>query len=1558
MIRQLILSTFSLLLATSAFAQIPESVQGSGKLGTEFSLEKMACADQFAGTITFGAFNGSSNDIDEATPIFLCLGDTYQINHNGDQDLTGDPQLTTPSGVTYAFYDGPPTVGGPNMTTILTDPNLILNGSAQTPIFVSGTSGDSNGDLLLTNTGALQTNMDIGVGDGSPVQFWFAPITIDDFSNVLGTSGWENDAVTGELGPCTNANVSEAFSVVFLNAITASNQVTGTCSGSFTIQGGLPEFDGSNYDIESIELTTNAAITGSVAPGNYTNGDQVNLTVPQEGTYDITVRDDKNCPTVFQMTFVGPTDPLVITASTEMVSAAGTVCVSFTASDFTEITSMQMTINYDETVLEILPVPANAYTNFNVNVPGLSVSTFNDNGSAVLLSWFDPATTGVSIADGSVLFDICFDVIGTGNDISPIEFDEEFLINEIVGPCGELDFSPVAGSVTVILESFSITLDDQDESCSGANDGEFTITATGGTAPYDVSWVGASTGPNAGAPVINSDGEPFTASGLAPDVYTITVEDTNGAMVVEEVTIEAGFGFGVSLEYTSPTCFSDCDGSITAEIIINGVVIIPGPEYSFLWSTGGETTQTVTGLCNATVATNYSVTVTGPGMCMSPASETVFDTGPIDINPTLVNATCTGTSDGSIMLNISGGTTSAGNGYSIEWVSSPIFIADDTDNIGGLPASIYEILITDDNSCSATFFVELEADKVLSIDETIVGIACNGDDSGSISVIATTSGGAPSPPYVFFWNPGGLDPVTVGNMSEVSNLSAGNYQLILNDADGCSTQEIFVIEEPVTLDITEIETTSETCSVGMDGTATIAVSGGVYPYSYDWGVAGQTDSTATNLAADMYTVTVTDANLCSDTLQVTINSPVPPTITALLDDNLPCDNSINGTLTVEVMEGGSPILGVEWSNAGETTNTISGLAPGEYIVTVTAADGCIAVDTALVIAPDPLSVVSLNVEDTNCPGTGGGLVSVILEGGVQPYNFTWSNGAGGDNVSTITGGDITAGDYDVTITYGLACPGLELSATVGEPPHIEGDFSGIGGVSCYNLSGVPADGEATVTPYYEDDIGNTQGQTWNVVWQNLETPPTVFFQESAVLTSSANNLPQDEQFVIVSDGQCFDTLSVNIPAPAPLLAIGSTIDVSCFGDVDGSVTAMGQGGTGDYMYNWSTGDVNITTVENLPPGDVTVVITDENNCNFTFAASVGEPEPFVAFTLLETQDSVSCFEGDDALISIGTNGGNPGILTYTWEDEIASITQSTAENVGPGSWSVTVTDQKGCSDELTTLITQPDPITFEYSVDTIQCFGDDAEFRIDTVIGGTVDGYIEYRFSLDIIQPKLPVTTAFDLDAGDYVVSVFDNNDCEVLDTFSLTQPNPLTVDLPELIEIELGDTMTQLLPIVINDFPLDSILWTPIESGLSSDTILNPFVRNSVDDQSFKLRLVDIKGCMGMDEVRIEIDRNRNIYIPNVFSPNRDGRNDNFGVFGCLGVSRVVSAKVYDRWGEFIVDVEDQFPECESVNGTVIWDGTFRGKPVSDGVYVYAIEVEFLDGKRLLYRGDVTVLK
>ncbi len=128
------------------------------------------------------------------------------------------------------------------------------------------------------------------------------------------------------------------------------------------------------------------------------------------------------------------------------------------------------------------------------------------------------------------------------------------------------------------------------------------------------------------------------------------------------------------------------------------------------------------------------------------------------------------------------------------------------------------------------------------------------------------------------------------------------------------------------------------------------------------------------------------------------------------------------------------------------------------------------------------------------------------------------------------------------------------------------------------------------------------------------------------------------------------------------------------------------------------------------------------------------------------------------------------------------------------------------------------------------------------------------------------------------------------------------------------------------------------------------------LEDTEYTLTIIDVNGCTATGDVLVEVDKNRNVYIPNAFSPNGDGPNDEFRVFACRCVSSINYVRIFDRWGNFIFEQASVEPDC--IGGSRLWDGRVKGKPVGQGVYVYMVEVQFLDGIRLLYRGDVTVLR
>ena len=187
-----------------------------------------------------------------------------------------------------------------------------------------------------------------------------------------------------------------------------------------------------------------------------------------------------------------------------------------------------------------------------------------------------------------------------------------------------------------------------------------------------------------------------------------------------------------------------------------------------------------------------------------------------------------------------------------------------------------------------------------------------------------------------------------------------------------------------------------------------------------------------------------------------------------------------------------------------------------------------------------------------------------------------------------------------------------------------------------------------------------------------------------------------------------------------------------------------------------------------------------------------------------------------------------------------------------------------------------------------------------------------------------------------------------------MIEPAPFEVSFNSpIIEIELGDTLTQLKPL-ISGSAVASFMWTPAELLTNPDSI-NPYI-HTFDSQLYTLTVEDDNGCSATGSIQVNVDPNRNVYVPNVFKPGIGGLNDHFNVYVGRGVDIVNYMRVYDRWGELVYSRDKFLPENDNTGDG--WDGKFRGDFVDPAVFVYIIEVKFLDGRVLLYRGDVTVVR
>ena len=1576
MIKKLITFASVIMMTLPLLGQRPTNIVLNGKANLETSIDLRSvveCADNDVGVI--------SRPPDLVT--FLCFGDQISLEQIGTPVLNGDPNPTPTSraGIGYAFYDSPPTIDGPDLTTVLTDPSL----NTTSPIIIGGfpvpqtdgiwvaPSDDGIGGLTITNDGFIQN----AYNNGDPIQFWFAPITVDSLP-----IGFDKASETSPNGPCVTVGINQAFSIVYLNEITITTPPTTTtttnCIAQMVIEGGLPEFDDTaNYTITAT-LQSDPSITADV-PDNLGHGELVEFQVPQPGIYDIVIEDGNGCPAVTTLDASACRSITLNLPNLNALPGQTDVCLDLTVEDFTDVGIVQFSINWDETVLSF-----NSIQNFDTNLPGAQPGLTETALGQLTFSW--PTTPLVAdLPDGTAILTICFDVIGQLGDESPVEItgtptDIEFSEPNNLDPLGVIINN---GQVNISSANIFLDVDGQDPNCFNDPSGVITVTIAGGTPPYQVTYENNITNEIFG-PFDYPDGLPqLDLDNVLAGEYTVDVQDSGTETAQALITLNNPLDIGARLIVTDPQCFGDSIQQITVQVI-EGTSIVSNPEtrFTFTWDTPfGNNLSLGSEVQNVPVG-QYTVQVMDMNGCTGVAAEAIPSPSEIIIpvaNVNITDATCSGARNGNIVVTATGGNTATG-AYTYDWDNGFSETSIQSTNPNLDPGN-YVVTITDDNGCSvvdSSFIVS--ANKIFTLTTDPVDITCFGEGDGTVFTNVVASGPtAAILPFNFNWtdesgNPINPDSITTNGSagtSSVVGLSPGTYFVTAEDGDpaGCSISGTIEITEPDSLDVTLFGTTVETCTNGfgsMDATATIEVTGGTFPYDYIWtntmmDTVSQ-DSAAMMLSADTLVARVMDINGCLDTLEVLVGSLPAPTITSLPTDFLDCSTDTEGSLSVSIDPNGVQAASIEWFDAngsrvgnGENANN---LPPGGYFVNILGVNECGISDSTTVLAPEPIRVDSININNTpSCPGDNNGQFAVFASGGTEPYSYTWSNDPNNPvDVSIQTG--FTAGTFGVTVTDANNCDPAIGTATMEDPPSILVNFANIGSTTCFNST----DGTAMANATYSDgSIGN-----FNFLWESGE-------RSANNVTSTASQLPRDSVRLLVDDGTCIDSFFVDIPSPTDIEIFVDERDITCNGFNDGSIDLTVNGGTigagSDYAYNWASGQTT-SSIAGLAEGMYEVEIMDDNGCTKTQFASITEPRALALQVNEAFTEDVTCNGDDDGEIVLLSTGGTVGALgndgySYTWSD--GNILEERMD-LSPGIYFVTVTDINGCQDSISHVVNEPAPISATIMTpEPPICFGDPTQLVILDVTGGNATTLDDYRYIVNNNNIEIPVTEPAIIFPIVNSYTVLDNNNCSFTDTISVPEAPRLDVVFDPLVQVvELGDTLV--LRPQINAAPDRDLTysWSP-GGNLSATDVENPVIEGLLDDiNNLRLTVTDQFGCTTSASVNIELDANRNVYIPNAFSPdgNPEGSvfNDVFSVYACKGVSEIVSARIFDRWGEVIYEDANITPvTCDEDRpgiGTPLWDGTYKGQPMNPGTFAYTIEVQFLDNVTLIYRGTFHLLR
>lgn len=802
---------------------------------------------------------------------------------------------------------------------------------------------------------------------------------------------------------------------------------------------------------------------------------------------------------------------------------------------------------------------------------------------------------------------------------------------------------------------------------------------------------------------------------LAQGSYTVTVTDAAACPATQTVTIVQPTALSGSIvSQTNPLCNGGTNGSLE----VTGLNATPGYTYSL----NGGASQ-ASGSFGSLVAGGYTVTVTDSRGCAFPVPVTLGQPTPVAVVLSSTNANCIA-ANGTATATPSGGTI----GYTYAWLPSGGTGATTV----GVIAGTYSVTVTDAQGCTAAgnTVVGVTPGGTATI-SNVTQVSCNGGTNGSVTVSMSATAATS---YTYTWLPGG------GSASTASGLSAGTYTVNVVDNFGCTATANAAVTEPLPLVLT-LTSTNVSCNGGSDGTITSNTTGGTVSYNYVWS-HGASTANVSGLPIGTYTLNITDAKGCLATANVTLSQPTPIAITPVVT-NANC-NQADGSFSVTATGGAG---GYSYSlNGGLFINlgTFNILASGTYTVSVRDGNNC--VQSFPVTVSDNAGPTASVTASTNvsCFSGSNGTATITASGGTNTFVYLWSNGS-----VTPTATGLAAGIYTVTATDANGCV-ASTGLTITQPTQLVANASGTDPLCNGGNNGTGLAGALGGTPPY--------AYSWTTL--------------PAQTTPNATSLIAGSYNVIVTDNLgCQSTASINLNNPPALTASITTVNLDCFSQCIGTATAVIGNATLPNQYTWTGGQTTVTA-SGLCAGSYTVNIIDGNNCTASANAVITEPTLLVAS--IPTSGNETCFNTDDAFAQGTASGGTPG-YTFTWSNAFVGANNT---NLDQGTYTLTVTDSKGCTDVEQVTLTAPAAIGLTVTKTDITCnyappyppINDGTAFA--TATGGTAP--FQYLWQPMLYTVNNPVT----LQAGSHTVVATDDNGCQATATIFINEPPEFTIAL------------------------------------------------------------------------------------------------------------------------------------------------------------------------------------
>jgi len=961
----------------------------------------------------------------------------------------------------------------------------------------------------------------------------------------------------------------------------------------------------------------------------------------------------------------------------------------------------------------------------------------------------------------------------------------------------------------------------------GRSDGYITVKMSGGTAPYTVAWQEKTTG-NVLTTVDNGTVGESRLYNIVAGTYTATVTDSKGCTfyTASGFTLVEPPVLKVTINQQGQIlCYGDASVNLTASA--SGGI---GAPYTYSWS------KNVSGVY-AGVATGSSLNNQGAGEYKVVASDSstppntaegyITVSQPALLTTSVIkvkNISCFGGSDGAVYISVTGGSGGYKLYYKNENVDAnykqlPVTLPDNVFYLDNLLPGKYSLYIRDANGCTAQIAGQDVAEFELTAPEkplSIVSLQINpptGAGRNDGSILITVDGGTPfdsGDKYRVLWKDVNGNPVTPQNSqnaqglftSEISNLPDGEYRVEIRDKNyqdlinGCYFTTEITLDEPQLLTATVENTKTISCFGDSSGELVAHVLGGIpynsgLPYKYAWYciekegdeilLENETDSILSNIPAGMYKVVIADGSLVTNYGESEIFTlSQPEKLLASVD-----------TRMISCYQGSDGYIHL--STTGGTGNCklyykLNGIDADYHEITGSGANSTLEINNL------QAGIYSLYIQDEN-----------LCYGSIDGVNIAEIELTQPEKALSIVSDTI----YDPT-GYGLSNGEIHVGLDGGTPGY---------------------------TVIWRNNNGNVLTATDSVIDGVFSSVLTGLGEGKYSIEVRDANYPKADDS---NNTACILIKDYELVQPEELtLALEETHYISCYQMSDGEITAHVRGGTGPYKYTWYreeagsfavVPDRNDSILTNIPAGTYRLEIEDCARIPNTVSAThqVVQPELLTA-----TAEDVRVVCGEVAAISVTASGGTKPYI-YKWN---MGNTTPEVNGMGPGKYMALVTDARGCEATAIVQVTSPSNLSLNAEINNPVCY----QSNTGSIAIGITGGTAPYTYKWNTGETTRDIEN---IGAGVYAVTVTDNDGCTFTESFELTDPEPLKVDLGEDIILCLGQSY--LLEPQVED-PKTVFNWTGPDGFRSTDSKVE-----LTQAGTYQLTITDSKGCRATDDVQV----------------------------------------------------------------------------------------------------------